>query len=148
MWDECAILCAGLRAGHRIMIRKAQKEEPHVGSIDETTQSMLEEYSALGVGPSDIPDALDDPDWVRSTGKTPIEFLTAAYRHPLVPLKDRISAAKTVAEYTSRKMPSAIELAGKDGGPLRVSNAMLSGLSDEELSTLEALLDKAARSPT
>lgn len=109
---------------------------------------MLKTYQDLAAGPTDIPDALDDPDWVRSTGKTPIEFLTAVYRHPLVVMRDRLTAAKTVVEYTSRKMPSALELTGLNGGPLKVSSAMLSALSDDELADLEALLAKAARGST
>ena len=115
----------------------------------EDLSSELEGLHALGIGPSDIPDADDvlmDPQWVRSTGKTPLEFLSAVYRHPLIRMNERIAAAKTVMEYAHRKMPSAMEVTGMNGGPLRVSGAMLSGLSDEELGSLEMLLEKAARS--
>ena len=128
------------------MARKAKDQAaPTKDEAQAVADDMLKTYEDLAAGPSDIPDALDDPDWVRSTGKTPIEFLTAVYRHPLPLLRDRITAAKTVVEYTSRTMPSALELTGLNGGPLKVSSAMLSALSDAELADLEALLAKAAR---
>jgi hypothetical protein len=107
---------------------------------------LIETLAALGSGPCEVADVVDDPDWVRSTGKTPLEFLTAIYRHPLVRLSDRIAAAKTVADYTHRKMPNKVEVGGLEGGPLRVTASQLAGLSDEELASLEAILAKAQRS--
>jgi hypothetical protein len=124
---------------------KAPKSRVKVPPLSDQTIEAISALGALGEGTSNVPDIVDDPSWVRSSGKTPLEFLTAVYRHPLVRLPDRISAAKSVMEYTHRKMPSSIEMTGKDGSPLRVSGAMLMGLSDAELETMEALLDKAAR---
>ena len=118
-------------------------EAPSAACDEPDVSDLMASYSGLADGPCDIPDAINDPDWVRSSGKTPLEFLTAVYRHPLVQMRDRISAAKTVVEYTHKKMPSAVELSGTNGGSIKVTGAMLAGLSDAELGNLEALLMKA-----
>jgi hypothetical protein len=127
------------------MATKPKAQKPSPPPIDEELRKQFDEVFNMGDGPTSIPDIVDDPDWVRSTGKTPLEFLTAVYRHPLIRINDRIGAAKTVMEYTHRKMPSSVEMSGKNGEALRVSGAMLSGLSDEELVTLQDLLEKAGR---
>jgi len=104
----------------------------------------IEDLLSIGIGDSELRDPLEDESWVRSTGKTPLEFLTAVYRHPLVQMRDRISAAKTVVEYTHMKKPSSIEMTGRNGDAIKVSGAMLAGLSDAELETMQRLLEKAA----
>jgi len=48
---------------------------------------------------------VDQVNWIRRTGETPLEFLTRMYRHPFVDRKDRISAARAVQEYVHQKLP-------------------------------------------
>ena len=98
----------------------------------------------LGTGSSEIRDVLTDADWVRSSGKTPLEFLSAVYRHPLIKMTERINAAKAVLDYSHRKMPTELELSG-GANAIKLSADMVSGLTDAELDTLEALMTKACK---
>lgn len=130
-------------------LRKAMASQPDGGdvrgSVSPETLALVEDLNGIGQGTTAIPDMLNDADWVRSSGKTPLEFLTAVYRHPLVRMTERIAAAKTVVEYTHKKIPSALEMTGKNGGIIKVTASMVAGLSDAELETLEELMLKASR---
>lgn len=50
-------------------------------------------------------------------GLTPLEYLTSVYRDVSVDEAKRIDAAKAAAPYVHAKL-SAVELTGKDGGPV------------------------------
>ncbi len=86
--------------------------------------------------------------WLASQGWTPLEFLAKAYRNPYVPVKERISAAGKLLEYVHKRIPTQFGLgAAKDLPPFMpggASNKMdLSKLSDKELDTFIALVNKA-----
>jgi hypothetical protein len=62
--------------------------------------------------------------------------------NPFCSPNERISAAKTVMEYSMRKVPSNVELTGKNGAPIKLDTSALSKLSLEELAQMEELLAK------
>ena len=121
-------------------------ESDVVGGNPDDLQAMLEQLGALGQDASELTDVVDltpTGEWIKNSGRTPIEFLTLVYRHPLVAMKDRISAAGRVMDFVHRKMPAAIEVGNPDGSALRLDSGMLSRLSAKELDALEKLLTKA-----
>ena len=61
--------------------------------------------------------SLDSIEEITASGLTPLEYLTQVYRDPLVDESKRIDAAKAAAPYVHAKL-SAVELTGKDGGPV------------------------------
>lgn len=80
--------------------------------------------------------------------RSPAEFLKLAAMDPRTPFADRVDAAKAAAPYYDRKMPLAVD-GGADpnapGGPgLPIQVASLKGLSDAELMTMQALLEKTS----
>lgn len=112
---------------------------------DDAIPGLLESLRTMGDGDSELPDILDigpDGTFIRKSGKTPLEFLTAAYRHPLVGMKERVSAAKAVLEFTHRK-PTSQGDGINPNTPLSIDMRLLSGLNDKELQALLTLLDKA-----
>jgi hypothetical protein len=62
--------------------------------------------------------------------------------NPFCSPNERISAAKTVMEYSMRKVPSNVEFTGKNGAPIKLDTSALSKLSLEELAQMEELLAK------
>lgn len=119
------------------------KRDP-LSSIELSNSELDDLYTQMRIECGDkstIDPAADLPDWIRSTGWTPVEFLLATMRNPFQAMNNRITAAKAVMDYAHKKQPAALELSGKDGAPIKV--ASLSALSVEELEQLEALLTKA-----
>jgi hypothetical protein len=85
----------------------------------------------------------DEDVWVKASGWTPLEFLTHTYRNGFQKMEHRITAAKAVLDYTHRKMPSRLELSGELAGQNIALDAIaLSKLSDKEIDTLLAMLEK------
>lgn len=84
-------------------------------------------------------------DYVKSLGEHahPFDVLNRIMKNPFADPKDRISSAKTLLEYSHRKVPANIEVSGTDGGPIKLDATALKALSTEELGTLLSLLDKA-----
>lgn len=84
--------------------------------------------------------------WISSTGETPIEFLTKAYRSATNTAGERISAASKLLEYVHRKLPQRVEVSGADALTVGSFNpAALAQLSDEELDDLETILTKTTK---
>jgi len=83
--------------------------------------------------------------WIKSSGWTPVEFLTTVYRGPFQKMEHRISAAKAVLEYAHRKLPTKLEIDGAINGELKLDSAALSKLTDKELDVLLKLLEKAGK---
>lgn len=110
-------------------------------------ESSPSELAAFSTVLKDLPEA--DAEWVRSSGWTPLEFLTRTYRNPHVRIGERISAAKAVLDYAHRKLPQALQLTGQDGAPLNLTVGQFSltperiaSLTDEEIDTFRAVLEK------
>lgn len=77
-----------------------------------------------------------------SEGIMPLEFFLSVLRNPEMPLGFRFEAGKAAAPYVHRKMPIAIE---NLDAPFKVLDIdSLHGLDDEELETLQKLMQKAA----
>jgi hypothetical protein len=80
---------------------------------------------------------------VKSSGATPLEFLTHTYRNGFQRMEHRISAAKAVLDYTHRKLPARVELSGDLGGRnVQLDAVALAKLSDKELEQMMKLLEK------
>ena len=56
---------------------------------------------------------------IEATGLTPLDYLLLVLRDEKIELHTRIDAAKAAAPYVHPKL-AAIELTGKDGGPVLV----------------------------
>lgn len=82
--------------------------------------------------------------FISSGSLHPFDILQRISINPFCKPSDRINAAKTLLEYAARKVPSKLEVTGKDGAPLALDSSQLSKLSNKELSMLEQLLMKAS----
>lgn len=128
--------------------RSTKREAASLPPTDEAEKGehLLDSFVAIGTEdpqlPVEAPGIEEDGLWVRESGVSPLEFLTLVYRHPLVPMKERITAARSVLEIAHRKIPQRGELSGPEGEPL-FAGYDLSKLSNEELKKLEALVKKA-----
>lgn len=80
--------------------------------------------------------------WIQETGQTPIEVLVEMYRDPEVKVSDRIQAARAMLDFVHRKLPVKQEVETKDITAPRLDPKVIKGLSEKELSQLEALLKK------
>ncbi len=78
-------------------------------------------------------------------GTHPFDVLKRIVANPFCAPRDRISASKTLLEYSARKIPAQLEVTGKNGAAVKIDQKMLSALSDEELSLLDTLLSKASK---
>lgn len=56
---------------------------------------------------------------VCNSGVSPMEFLLGVMRNEMAEFKDRLEAAKTVANYVHPKL-SSIEMGNKDGKPFQI----------------------------
>ena len=74
----------------------------------------------------------------------PMDVLRRIMVNPFCSPNERISAAKTVMEYSMRKVPSNVELTGKDGGAIKLDAIALAKLTSEELDQMQDLLTKIA----
>lgn len=74
----------------------------------------------------------------------PLDVLRNITLNPWVTPRERISAAKTLLEYTMVKVPSKFEVQGA-GGRVQIDPAQLAKLTDDEITTLVALLEKTAK---
>lgn len=83
--------------------------------------------------------------WIRSSGWTPVEFLTEVYRNGYQRMEHRISAAKAVLEYAHKKMPTKVSVSGDLGTKnVTLDAAALAKLNDKELEVLTKILEKLA----
>jgi len=81
--------------------------------------------------------------YIQQVGADPLTVLKRISINPFCKPSDRVTAAKTLLEYSRRKIPSQFEVSGKDGQAIKLDRTMLSALSPKELDTLEKLLLKA-----
>lgn len=81
--------------------------------------------------------------YVQSFSQHPLDVMRRIMENPFSDTKDRMSAAKTIMEYSLRKPTQNLALDAKSIG-LSLDASALAGLSDSELTTLEKLLSKAA----
>jgi hypothetical protein len=80
--------------------------------------------------------------YVQDLPQHPMDVLRRIMVNPFCSPNERISAAKTVMEYSMRKVPSNVELTGKNGAPIKLDTSALAKLSLEELAQMEELLAK------
>ncbi len=80
--------------------------------------------------------------YVHELPQHPMDVLRRIMVNPFCSPNERISAAKIVMEYSMRKVPSNVELTGKNGAAIKLDTSALAKLSIEELSQMEALLAK------
>jgi hypothetical protein len=78
----------------------------------------------------------------------PLDVLRRIMQNPFCDPKDRIAASKALLEYSARKVPSSLEVTGKNGAPLTIDSTQLMKLSAKELDVLEQLLMKAQIVPS
>lgn len=127
-----------------------------IGVIIELAPTLQKERrmlnQALGIGNVEgFPvqaEGLDDTQaatvrWIQETGQTPIEFLAETYRDPEQKASDRIAAARAMLDFVHRKIPS-VQKVEQDVKltEAKLNGELLKGLSEKELNTLEALLNK------
>lgn len=79
--------------------------------------------------------------YIRSLPQHPLDILRRISTNVFCTPSERISAAKTLLEYSLRKVPSTVDLNTKSEA-IRIDASALSALSTEELDTLQALLAK------
>lgn len=58
---------------------------------------------------------VEQVNWVRRTGATPLEFLVRAYRNPLYDPQDRIAAARAAMDFVHKRMPKTEIVRNPDG---------------------------------
>jgi hypothetical protein len=75
----------------------------------------------------------------------PLDILRKITVNPFAAIRDRISAAKAIMEYTMVKSPSKVEVSDSTGGQLKIDRTQLAALSDEEVEQLLKLLSKASK---
>lgn len=109
-----------------------------------TFHQYLEAHGAKALDPS-------SPDYLRlqmryltelQDNKHPLDVLRNISLNPWAAPRERISAAKTLLEYTMMKVPNKVEVQST-GGSVKVDPRLLAKLSDEELNQLMTLLEKA-----
>lgn len=111
---------------------------------------MLNQAMGLDIEAGDLPsqaEGLDDTQaatvrWLQASGEMPLEFLARIYRSENVKTGDRITAARTLMDYTHRKIPIKQELETKDITAPKLDPKVVKGLTEKELSQLETLLKK------
>jgi hypothetical protein len=81
-------------------------------------------------------------NWIQTTGKTPLEYLTTVYRDTGQQTGHRISAASKLMEYIHRRMPQAVDAATATVSVKSFDPASIRALSEKELVALEKLLEK------
>ena len=81
-------------------------------------------------------------NWIQTTGKTPLEYLTTVYRDTSQQTGHRISAASKLMEYIHRRLPQTLDQASSPVSAKSFDPAAIRALSEKELVALEKLLDK------
>ena len=82
-------------------------------------------------------------NWIQTTGKTPLEYLTTVYRDTSQQTGHRISAASKLMEYIHRRLPTTIDQSSSQAiSSKSFDPAAIRALSEKELVALEKLLDK------
>ena len=82
--------------------------------------------------------------YIQSFSQHPMDYLQRVMSNPFSDPKDRISAARTLMEYSMRKPAQNLELKAQ-GSVLSIPPSALAGLDDKELTLLESLLTKASK---
>jgi hypothetical protein len=116
-------------------------EEPELQD-DLTFLSYIEGLGRKTIDPLSAEGLEIQAKYVLSLPQHPMDVLRRIMVNPFCSPNERISAAKTVMEYSMRKVPSNVELTGKNGAPIKLDTSALSKLSLEELAQMEELLAK------
>jgi len=80
--------------------------------------------------------------YVQECSTHPLDVLSRLMMNPYCTPSERISATKTLMEYSMRKVPNNVEI-NTTTQALKIDSSALSNLSLEELETLQKLLAKA-----
>ena len=83
-----------------------------------------------------------EEEWIASSGKTPLEFLSDVFRDPSNEIKDRISAAKYVLDYAHKKLPTESVVSGGLSLKNTLDTKTLMKLSDTDIESLMVILQK------
>jgi hypothetical protein len=116
-------------------------EEPELQD-DLTFLSYIEGLGRKTIDPLSAEGLEIQAKYVLSLPQHPMDVLRRIMVNPFCSPNERISAAKTVMEYSMRKVPSNVEFTGKNGAPIKLDTSALSKLSLEELAQMEELLAK------
>ena len=81
--------------------------------------------------------------YVQEFSQHPLDVLRRIMQNPYSDPAHRMTAAKTILEYSARKPSATIDLKAK-GAVVSIEPSQLSALSVSELETLEKLLEKVA----
>ena len=81
--------------------------------------------------------------YIANFSQHPMDVMRRIMQNPYSDPKDRLSAAKSLMEYSMRKPAANVELRAK-GAAVVIDPSRLSALSVTELETLEKLLEKTA----
>lgn len=85
--------------------------------------------------------------YIQECSQHPVDVLTRIMTNTYCTPSERMTAAKTLMEYSMRKVPSNVEVLSTTQA-IKIDASALANLSTEELDTLQALLAKAAPQPT
>lgn len=80
--------------------------------------------------------------YVKNLSQHPVDVLTRIMNNVFCTPGERMAAAKTLMEYSMRKIPTNVDVT-TDTGALKIDATALVGLSSEELEVLEKILAKA-----
>lgn len=116
-------------------------------------RKMLNQAMGLDVTAGELPSQAEGLEttqaatvrWLQASGEMPLEFLARTYRSDEFKIGDRIQAAKTLMDFTHRKIPQKSEIETKDVSTPKLDAKVLKGLTDAELNTLEKLLNKLGK---
>ena len=131
--------------------KRSEKEQPSIQEIlaaekdSHSYLSYLEANNLKGLDPLSPQGLKIQAKYVEVLGEHahPFDVLNRIMKNPFADPKDRIASAKTLLEYSHRKVPANLEVTGVDQGPIKVDATALKALSTPELATLMALLEKA-----
>ena len=127
------------------------KDDQPLPSDYEDPNDQLGFYSYIeGLGRKDLdplsPEALEiQAKYVRELPQHPMDIIRRIMVNPFCSPNERISAAKTLMEYSMRKVPSAVDVSAKVNGPIQIDAAQLEALSAEDLDALQSILSKTGK---
>ena len=118
---------------------------PFFNDNNKSYLNYLEARGAVGINPLSVEGQEIQARYLAELGSDqhPMDVLRKISLNPFASPRDRISAAKTLMEYTMLKAPSKVEISGPEGKAVKIDSSQLSALSDSELDMLTNLLSKA-----
>lgn len=115
-------------------------EDDNIGYLN-----YLEVHGAKQVDPLSPEGLRVQAEYLKQLGPNqhPFDVARRISLNPWCSPKDRLAAAKLLMDYTMRKVPAQVEMSTPAGQPIKLDNAQLKNLSNEDLEKLVNLISKA-----